>query len=378
MRPNRLCGRPLLRLLLPLLILTLALSAADKRAKNVILFIGDAGGIPTLNAASIHGFKEPSKLFIQNMPNLGLMDTSAAGDWVADSAAAMTAIVTGQKTDNGVISKSVAAPGTKKRTELKTLLEYAEERGLSTGVISNSPMADATPAACYAHVDSRAQIGEIFAQVLKPRFGDGVDLIIGPGRRAILQATAKLGLDMESGLRERGYGVYSTVDTIPADARRVVALFDSEEYDLGAAVQTAIGILSRNPKGFFLMVESDVHTDNLRRGLDRVLVLDGIIRKTAERMKKGTLVIFAADHSFDIRLRGGRKTEPLLPARAADPARKPPANPSVRVEDGHTGEQVLVSAQGPGSQRVRGFFANTDLFGIMMSAYGWKTGESPR
>jgi alkaline phosphatase len=239
-------------------------------------------------------------------------------------------------------------------------------------------MADATPAACYAHVDSRAQIGEIFAQVLKPRFGDGVDLIIGPGRKAIFQATAKLGLDMESGLRERGYGVYSAVDTIPPDARRVVALFDSEEYDLGAAVQTAIGILSRNQKGFFLMVESDVHTDNLRRGLDRVLVLDGIIRKTAERMKKDTLVIFAADHSFDIRLRGGRKTEPLLPARAADPARRPPANPNVRVEDGHTGEQVLVSAQGPGSQRVRGFFANTDLFGIMMSAYGWRTGESPR
>jgi len=52
-------------------------------------------------------------------------------------------------------------------------------------------------------------------------------------------------------------------------------------------------------------------------------------------------------------------------------------NPNVRVEDGHTGEQVLFGT-GPGSQRVRGFFANTDLFGIMMSAYGWKTGESPR
>ncbi len=378
MRPNRLCRRPLPRLWLLLLTLTLALSAADKRAKSVILFIGDAGGIPALNAASIHGFKEPSKLFIQNMPNLGLMDTSAAGSWVTDSAAAMTAIVTGQKTDNGVISESVAAPGTQDRTVLKTILEYAEERGLSTGVISNSPMADATPAACYAHVDARAKTGEIFAQVLKPRFGDGVDLIIGPGRKAILAATAKLGLDMESGLRERGYGVYTAADAIPADARRAVSLFDSTEYDLGAAVETAIGILSRNPKGFFLMVESDVHTNNLRRGLDRVVVLDGIIRQTAERMKKDTLVIFSADHSFDIRVRGGRRTEPLLAAPVAGPAGKPPANPNVRVEDGHTGEQVLVSAQGPGAQRVRGFFANTDLFGIMMSAYGWKTGGPPR
>ena len=378
MGPNRLCPSPLPRLLLLLLSLTLALSAADKRAKNVILFIGDAGGIPALHAASIHGFNEPNKLFIQNMPGLGLMDTSAAGAWVTDSAAAMTAIVTGQKTDNGVVSESVADPGTKERTVLKTILEYAEERGLSTGVISNSPVADATPAACYAHVDARAKTGEIFAQVLKPRFGDGVDLIIGPGRKAIFEATAKLGLDLEPGLRERGYGVYNAADAIPADARRAVALFDSSEYDLGAAVEAAIGILSRNRKGFFLMVESDVHTNNLRRGLDRILVLDGIIRRTAARMKKDTLIVFAADHSFDIRVRGGRRTGSLLPAPAAGPAAKPPANPNVRVEDGHTGEQVLVSAQGPGSQRVRGFFANTDLFGIMMSAYGWKAASPAR
>jgi alkaline phosphatase len=360
------------------LLSALIMPAAEKRAKNVILFIGDAGGIPTLNAASIHGYREPHKLFVQNMPHLGLMDTSAASSWVTDSAAAMTAIVTGQKTDNGVLSESAAVPGTKERTPLKTILEYAEERGLSTGVISNSSMADATPAACYSHVDNRGKFGEIFAQVLKPRFGDGVDLIIGSGRKAIFDATAKLGIDLEPALRQKGYAVYSAPDAVGADAGRVVSLFDAADYDLGAVVQRATGILSRNRKGFFLMVEWDVHTNNARRGLDRVLVLDNVIRQTASRVNKDTLIIFAADHSFDLRVQRGRKSEPLLPPDSASASSNPAAKPNVRVDDSHTGEQVLVASQGPGSGRVKGFFANTDLFQIMMSAYGWKDGQSAR
>jgi alkaline phosphatase len=41
------------------------------------------------------------------------------------------------------------------------------------------------------------------------------------------------------------------------------------------------------------------------------------------------------------------------------------------MENGHSGEEVLVAAQGPGAQRVRGYMANTDLFRVMMAAYGW-------
>ena len=163
-----------------------ALSAAERQAKNVILFLGDAGGIPTLNAASLYGHDAPQKLFLQHMPHIALSDTSAANGWVTDSAAGMTAIVTGQKTNNGVISQSSeAVRGTADGQPLKTILEYAEERGLSTGVISNMPMFDATPAACYAHSNDRRKGTEIFAQILTPRFGDGVDLVIGGGRKTV-------------------------------------------------------------------------------------------------------------------------------------------------------------------------------------------------
>ena len=68
---------------------------------------------------------------------------------------------------------------------LKTILEYAEERGLSTGVITNDALTGATPAATYAKANDRGLTAAIFQQIFTPRFGDGVDVMIGGGRPAI-------------------------------------------------------------------------------------------------------------------------------------------------------------------------------------------------
>ena len=334
--------------------------AAERKAKNVVLFIADAAGMPVVSLAGIHAGK-PQGLFIQRMPNIGLMDTSAASNWVTDSAAAMTAIMTGAKTQNGVISQSEAAVrGKTDGPPLKTLLEYAEERGLMTGVMTNDAVTGATAAACYAHSNDRSKAVEIFAQVLKPSFGDGVDVLVGAGRKKLLTG------DMESGLRAKNYGVFDSAEKIPRDARRAVVLYDSGDFDLAAAVSRTIDVLSKSRKGFFLMVESDCHTDNLKRGLDRLVAFDKIIEATAARLGKDTLIIFGADHSFDTRLRGGKKGEPLPMVTPTPP------KSAIRVDDGHTGEEVLISAQGPGASRVRGLFKNTDLFQFMMAAYGWK------
>ena len=348
-----------------------------ERARNVILFIGDAGGLPTLNAASLYGYDRPQALFIQRMPNIALMDTSTASNWVTDSAAGMTAIVTGRKTHNGVLSQADdAVRGKQDGARLKTILEYAEERGLSTGVISNDSIAGATPAACYAHVNNRSDTAGIIAQLGKPLAGNGVDLVLGSGRSAIEKATAAASLDLDAMLRGAGYALLASPDAVRPDTPRAAALTDASDFDLSTTVANAIGALSRNPKGYFLMVEWDLHTDDVKKGLDRTLVIDNVIRETAEKAGPRTLVIFAADHSFDIRLRGGAKGRPLLPEPA--PGNPPPANPPLRMDDGHTGEEVVVAAQGPGARRVRGFISNTDLFHIMMAAYGWKEGPAAR
>ncbi|HET8547562.1 MAG TPA: alkaline phosphatase [Bryobacteraceae bacterium] len=339
-----------------------------ERAKNVILFLGDAGGLSTLHAASIHAYGEPGKLYVQRMASLALSETSSAADWVTDSAAGMTAIVTGVKTKNGVISQTADATLEQDGAPLKTILEYAEEHGLSTGVISNSPMADATPAACYAHASSRKKTGEIFAQILTPRFGNGVDLVLGPGRKAILAATQALSVDLAAELPKKGYYFGDTLASIPATSTRAVVLSDDSDFDIAAATELAIRILSRNKKGFFLMVESDLHTSRIDRGLTRAAKFDRLIQTTAENMHRNTLVMFTADHSFDLRISGrAARGDALFTTFDGKPV---PAR-FVTVPGHHSAEHVLVGAEGPGAERVRGFLSNTDLFHIMMAAYGW-------
>lgn len=354
-----------------LVFLILTAQACYARARNVILFLGDAGGIPTLNIASIREYNNPQELFVQHMPHIALMDTSAADVWVTDSAAGMTAIVTGQKTNNGVLSESSAAIRGKKDGEiLETILEYAEQHGLSTGVVSNMNITDATPAACYAHADDRGKSGEIIGQMFKPRFGDGVDVAIGSGRDSVLAAAAKVGINVESLAHKKGYAFYSSLQEVSPSDRRVVVLSKTGDFSVAEATRRAIHILSQNRRGYFLMVEWDMHTNNVTRGLEHAIEMDNAIRQTAQSVGKDTLVIFAADHSFDIRLLRGKRGEPLLPKTAH--AGGNPTTPNIAVGDSHTGEQVLAAALGPGAKRVHGFIKNTDLFHIMMAAYGWE------
>ena len=55
-----------------------------------------------------------------------------------------------------------------------------------------------------------------------------------------------------------------------------------------------------------------------------------------------------------------------------DPVGKAVPSKGVTVDTHHAGEPVLVSAEGPGAERIRGFLANTDLFHLMLQAWGWK------
>jgi alkaline phosphatase len=218
-------------------------------------------------------------------------------------------------------------------------------------------MADATPAACYAHANHRRKTGEIFAQVLTPRFGDGVDVIIGPGRTAILDATKALSIDLATALPGKGFAFVDSLEAIPPAAGRVVTLFPNARFDLAAAAEKALDILSRNRRGFFLMVESNNHSKNPQQDLDRMVAFDRMIRSAAARFPRDTLILFTADHSFDLRLPRGLKGQPILP--------------NMKVEGSHTAEEVLVAGQGPGAERIRGILPNTQLFHIMMAAYGW-------
>lgn len=344
-----------------------------RRARNVVLFLADAGGIPTLHAASVHGYGAPRRLFVQQMPHIALVDTSAAREMVTDSAAGMTAIVTGRRTNNGVLAQSAAAVrGQHDGEPLETILEHAEARGLATGLVTNDAIFGATPAALYAKANDRNATGPIVLQLFRPRFGDGPEVAIGAGRAEAERAVAALGHDLGALAREARYTVASSLAGVPAGARRIFVLHESDEVDLAEAVRIALRVLSRAPRGYFLMVESDVHTDRVRRGLDRMVAFDRLVRETAAAVTPDTLVLFTADHSFDLRVHAGDWGQPLLAGLGEDDRSERSLRlPHVRMDNTHTAEEVLAAAQGPGAERVRGYMANTDLFAVMMRAYGW-------
>ena len=355
---------------------------ATARARHVVLFLADAGGIPTIHAASLLASGSPRGLFVQSMPHIALVDTSAADAWVTDSAAGMTAIVTGRKTNNGVLSQGPDA--IRKETDgapLQSILEYAEARGLSTGIVTNDSVAGATPAALYAKANDRGKAAEIILQAFSPRHGDGVDVLIGGGRTALAKAVTETGRDLSAVASAANRALLADVAEVPADARRAIVLYD-DEFDLGAAVRTARAVLARNPRGSFLMVECDVHTDRVRRGLERMVAFDRIIQQTAAAAGPDTLVLFTADHSFGLDVHHGATGTNVLEglddvAEAANDASvKSLRLPNLSMDGTHTGEPVMAAAQGPGAFRVRGYLSNTDLFGIMLRAYGWRDERS--
>jgi alkaline phosphatase len=346
------------------------------RAKNVILFVGDGAGISSLNAASIYGYGKPQALYLQQMPHLALADTSSAKEWVTDGAACASAWATGYKTRNGVVSMSDDAERDVKDGKIyKTVMEYAMEQGLATGVISNEDRAgvsDAVVSAFYAHHNNRQRFADVFAQALNPKFGKGPDVMIGTGRKVITAATKQAGRDLTADIQSKGY-VY--LDSLAALSQtdgsgRVIALLDEENFDFSEAVQQAVIRLSKNPKGFLLIAHSDCHTGKTKTSLQRVVDLDKAVAAHADPIKDNTLILFTADHSYDLRIKGENLTET---AKSSDHTKIVSA---VSLEDEHTAEEVPVLAAGPGSDRVHGYISNSDVFHIMMSAFGWDQGQS--
>lgn len=357
------------RLLLLLTAAAMSAIPAYSQAKNVILFIGDGAGVSSLNAASIMGYGKPQALYIQKMPHLALADTSSAKEWVTDGAASASAWATGKKGKNGVMSMSPDAEKDVRDGEIyKTVMEYAMEQGLSTGVISNDGVAGAAVSAFYAHHNNRGKAGEIFQQALNPKFGKGPDVIIGTGRKQITDQTTVLGRNLAADIKAKGYAYLDSMAglaKLDKSNDRVIALFDDAQFDFDAAVQQAVARLSKNPKGFILIAHSDCHLGKTRTSLQRVVDLDKAIATTAEQLKNNTLILFTADHSYDLRIKGESLTET---SKSSDHTK---ISSIVSLEDEHTAEEVPLIGMGPGSERISGFMSNTDVFKIMMANYSW-------
>jgi alkaline phosphatase len=192
----------------------------QNKAKNVILFVGDGMGISTLTAARILQGQQAGKsgeegyLSFETFPFSALVKTYNVDAQTPDSAGTMTAMMSGLKSDAGVIGVNEEIERgnctTVKGNEVATLLELAEIRGLSTGIISTARITHATPAAAYAKSADRnwEDISDMpseaidqgcediasqlinFEKNLEERYPgidvDGIEVMFGGGRRHFL------------------------------------------------------------------------------------------------------------------------------------------------------------------------------------------------
>ncbi len=138
--------------------------------KNIILLIGDGMGLSHIYAGMT---ANNGNLFINSCKNIGLIQTYSANSFVTDSGAAATSISTGEKTNNGSIAVDTEG------NPIRTILELAEENGLSTGLISTKSITDATPASFIAHIqdrDDHENIAEFFLNTkLEVFIGGGLE-----------------------------------------------------------------------------------------------------------------------------------------------------------------------------------------------------------
>jgi alkaline phosphatase len=143
----------------------LALKPRTGRAKNVILFIGDGMGLSTVVASRIFEGQSrrvdgPSnQLAFERLPHLALQKTYSTDTQVVDSAASASAMLTGVKTDNGVLGLTDAANrgecASARGNSIRTLAEMARLAGKATGAVTTTRLTHATPAALYAHTPHR-------------------------------------------------------------------------------------------------------------------------------------------------------------------------------------------------------------------------------
>ena len=349
--------------------------AGERRAKNVILFIGDGMGISTITAARIlEGQQrgesgEENKLAFETFPFIALSKTYNTDAQVSDSASTMTAMVSGLKTKTGVlgVDESVRRGDhtSVDASSVLTILEEAELRGLATGIVSTATVTHATPAGCYAHVpfrfwedDSRMSEGarddgfpDIARQLVEFPYGDGLEVALGGGRTHFKpkgeadpedprRPGGRVdGQDLTQAWTERHANaeyVWSLdqMNAVDLDqTQHLLGLFEpgnmkweadrkddlAGEPSLAEMTKVALDVLDNDADGFFLMVEGGRidhghHAGNAYRALTDTIALSDAVRVALENTNaEETLIVVTADHSHTLSISGyPKRGNPIL------------------------------------------------------------------
>lgn len=461
-------------------------ATGPRKAKNVILFIGDGMNVANRTAARIlsKGIKEGKylgKLSFDDMSNMALIGTSGVDSIVTDSANSMSAYATGHKSSVNALGVYVSrAKDNMAHPKVETITEVVKRKtGMSVGIVSDAEVEDATPAGMVAHTRRRSDKDVIAEQLFFSR----ADVVMGGGSAYFLPQTTVGSKRKDTNnlidLFKLDSYAFATTDkemkSAAADPKttKLLGLFHPENMDgaldrhilkkntvtqfpeqpdLTDMTRAALQVLSRNPEGFVLLVEA-ASIDKYNHPLDwERAVYDTIMLSNAVQVAKDfaaknndTLILVTPDHTHGASIVGtiddsvnepemrnrvgvyekaGYPNYPVankdgypekvdvskrlaffygnfpdhyetfrpkmdgtfVPAVKLDKDGPYVANPAYKdipgavlrvgnlpqnAEQGtHSADDGVLTAMGPGADRVHGFMDNTEVFRVMVDSLG--------
>jgi len=314
----------------------------NTKVENIILMIGDGYGLSQISAATL---SNQGKLTLTQLKSISFLKTQSADDFTTDSAAAGTAIATGEKTYNRSIGMGV------NRLPIENLTELLNKHNYNTGFITTDNVTGATPSAFYAHQLDRDMETEIINDLSKSK----LSLFIGSGSDNFLKT-----------FNDSNFTITNNLNDISLTESNKVGFFFSEKGVpsinsgrgdiLSEATKVSMAYLSNKKKPFFLLVEgaqidSFGHVNDISGIISEAIDFDKAITEAIKYADahENTLVIITADH----------ETSGLS---------IPQGNLKDNVVEGdfstydHTGIMVPIFAYGPKSDLFSGVYENNEVF----------------
>jgi len=313
-------------------------ASGPRKVKNIILFVGDGMTIANRTSARVlsKGISEgkyQGKLSFDDMPNMALIGTSGSDSLITDSANSMSAYTTGHKTAVNAMGVYVSrASDNLSHPKVETITELIKRKTkMSVGIVSDAELQDATPGAMVAHTRRRADKSYIADQLL----ASGAEVILGGGSAYFYPQTAKGSKrkddkNLVEQFKLRGYELAFNKDELlnagnGVGTKKLFGVFHPdnmdgsldrfflkkntvEQYpnqpDLTDMTRSAINVLSKNPNGFFLMVEAALidkfnhPLDWERAAFDTIMLSNAVqIAKDFAKTHPDTLIIVTPDHT---------------------------------------------------------------------------------
>ena len=331
------------------------------KAKNIILFIGDGMGPNQVALARFSVGGANHRLSFENFPVTGIVLNHSAQNLYTDSAASATTWAAGVKTKNGYLSVD------SDNKFLPTIPELLSTKGYLTGLVATSSITHATPAAFYAHINSRSKHKKIAEMLVE----SDIAIALGEGSEFFKMPLSNEAIHIINNgdsLDENNLIEYS----------RVLGLFGEDGLDRRLSpptqlkmTETALDFLDSktlNCPGFFLMSEGSQidwagHDNNVKYMLAEFADFDDSIAAAIEFAKqdKETLILVTADHAT-----GGLVLQK-------------PRGSSIRAQwttTSHDLSSINIYAYGPGAEKFSGVMDNTEIFDRMLQALDYENLDS--